>query len=773
MRVFAALLKKEFNSCLKNGMFFGVAFVYMLVSVGVAFYFGSYLDMHDTALYALFMWQPVILVALIPALSMRTWTEEYKSGTDEFLLTLPLSDSVLVLAKWAAVFGLLSLMALGLLPFILYSASRLHLDFCNIISNFIGLELMMMALSSLGCLISSLSRQLIKTYLFSVLLMSLWAWVPSSKFYMVYKNFLFAEFGVVDVLYFVLFSGGLLILNILALSLQRATMKYKRLKYWSFAFLLILGICLCLNTVYNFFPAKLDMTSAQIYTPKQQTKTLISKLDKPVTVEIYAAEDYLQQNPENQHFFEQIARFFKKYEILSQGMINVEILPVKAFSALEENILRRGLYYSENAKGSRNYFGAFFKLRDGSETVIKQFLPQRYAYVEKDAAIALLKLIQPQNVKKKIGVYLDKQQNLQPFEAIMLNLENDYDLHKIEDNTPYISPDTDMVILVNPKKLSALFLYAIDQYIINGGKLLVFLDFYTQRQVATINEQKLSLAPFFSHWGIKFKDYLTDEAFADKAFVTNKKQLNVAYAAAFTAENEDISVKPIIYTDKGDYIGAIFSGKLNSHYTDNPFYENNPSLRWLSWHAENKAAKFALVSDVDILDEDNWVDEHTDDKNPYSLIAKAANGEILRTITDVMVGNELYIKLPINMFNNNEQNIDIQLEYEAYKPYREQLDELSDILNEMQLELYQKSGGEANLLNKMVQISMAGKSLAKTEKQIEQLQYSAKQAKIQKIYEILILQAIIIPLLLIVLSGLILWIFGERKKRKIKEMFDD
>jgi hypothetical protein len=126
----------------------------------VAFYFGSYLDMHDTAIYALFMWQPLILVALIPALSMRIWTEEYKSGTDEFLLTLPLSDSVLVLAKWAAVFSLLSLMALGLLPFILYTASRLHLDFYNIMSNFIGLELMMMTLSSLGCLISSLSRQL-------------------------------------------------------------------------------------------------------------------------------------------------------------------------------------------------------------------------------------------------------------------------------------------------------------------------------------------------------------------------------------------------------------------------------------------------------------------------------------------------------------------------------------------------------------------------------------------------------------------------------------
>ena len=122
MQQFKALFKKESGSYFKSSFAYFIFFIYLFVSIGGAFYFGSYLAMHDTAVYALFYLQPIILSLLIPALTMRIWSDEYKSGTAEFLLTQPVSDKLSVSAKFAASGFLAVLMSLFLLPFIGYTA---------------------------------------------------------------------------------------------------------------------------------------------------------------------------------------------------------------------------------------------------------------------------------------------------------------------------------------------------------------------------------------------------------------------------------------------------------------------------------------------------------------------------------------------------------------------------------------------------------------------------------------------------------------------------
>lgn len=771
MQVFWALLKKECSGFFKNGIAYIALLIYLFTSVGMAFYYGSYLTAHDAALYALFMWQPLILMIIVPAITMRVWTEEYKTGTDEFLLTQPLADYVSVFAKFGAVYGLLSLMAAGLLPFVFGSAMWLHLDMGNVLCCFVGLELVMMLWSALGCLLSCFSRQMMTAYLLSVLFIALWIWLPFGYFDATYKNFLFGEIEIVDVLYFILCSGGLLGLNILTLTLKRTTMRYRVLKFSGFSFLLFGGIILSLLAIHNLAYRKFDLTSAKIYTLKQQTVDIVKTLNQPVTIEIFAAEDYLGENSVNRHFFEQIVCFSKKYEILSKGLITVEFMSVKAFSALENNILRRGLYFEENARGSRNYFGAFIKLRDGTETVIKQFIPQRYAYAEKDIDTALLKLIQPA-VHKKIGIYLDGRQNLQPLEGILLNLENDYDLVSIPENIPHISAKFDLLILINPKKLSALFLYALDQYVINGGKVAIFFDLYTKQQTDNINEQPLNIIPFLADWGIDFVENLTNEGEIDDFFVAHKKQLNISTAAVLRAVNKNLTVQPIIKAKDG-MIGVVLSGKFKSHYTENPFAANNPSLLYLPWREESETTQIAVIGDVDVLNDDNWIDEHSNDKNPYSLIAAAANGEMVRYLVDHLVGNEVYRTLPVNILNSNEQNILMQLQAAAYQSHVKPLQEYEMQLEQISNVLYQKSGGDEKLLRQMLQMSAKGQKLAQIKQKIERLQYQIKQAQIQKMYEIELLQIVLIPVGLMLLLGWLLKKIGKHRKQEIKEMFND
>ncbi|MBR3502461.1 MAG: ABC transporter permease, partial [Alphaproteobacteria bacterium] len=89
MQQFRALLKKELGSYFNNFLAYIVLFFYLLTSIGSAFYFGSYLAMTDNSLFAAFYLQPFILTVIIPAITMKVWSDEYRLGTAEFLLTQP------------------------------------------------------------------------------------------------------------------------------------------------------------------------------------------------------------------------------------------------------------------------------------------------------------------------------------------------------------------------------------------------------------------------------------------------------------------------------------------------------------------------------------------------------------------------------------------------------------------------------------------------------------------------------------------------------------
>jgi ABC-type transport system involved in multi-copper enzyme maturation permease subunit len=771
MRVFFTLLQKEISAGFKNGSAYWIFLIYLLVSIGTAFYFSSFLTMRDMALYALFSPQPIILAVLIPALTMRTWTSEYRLGTDEFLLTLPISDTILVAAKICAVWLLLSIMSLFLLPFIFYTSTWLHLDWSNLLLCWVGLELVFFMFSSLGCLISCLCRQLTAAYLISVLILGLLTSLSFSGLYSVYKDFLFAEISLADILYFVLSGCGFFILNIFALALYRSGKKQYIWRMSAFAILFLIGLSLSIIALFYLFPNKIDLTGTRTYSLKPQTLDIIKNTDQAITIDIYAAKDYLKQNPDNRFFFEQINRMVKKYQLKSAGQITVRSQIVEAFSDEEENILQKGLFFEENIYGSRNYFGAILRLNDGTETAIRQFLPQRRQYVEKDVDTAILKLTQPEKIRS-IGVYLDGQQNLDPFVSMFVNLENDYNVVNIEDNIYRISDKLDLLILVNPKKLPSVFLYAIDQYIMRGGKLIIFFDFLTRSQSLDNNKKDLDIVSFFPDWGIELQKDLPSEGELASQFITGRKNLNIFNAAEFAVNNKNLQVEPFITNGK-NYIGAILKGKIRSHYEHNPFADTNPSLRLLPYTELNENAQIALVGDVDLLDEKNWVSPQSSDRNPYSIIPTSANGEAARALVDYMAGNSIYINLPINNNTGNEQNISEQMMQLAQKVYQHQIAQNNENLEIIRAALYLKTGGDENKLRQMLQISSAGQELAKAEQQKENLAYLVQNEYTKQTHRALLSQIIIIPIFCLALLWGILRRRNKHRQKQISEIFHE
>ena len=129
-------------------------------------------------------------------------------------------------------------------------------------------------------------------------------------------------------------------------------------------------------------------------------------------------------------------------------------------------------------------------------------MPERQVYLEEDIDRALLKTAFPK-LKKNIGLYLEDEQNLDDFEGAALIWENEYQTGLLERNTFQIYKSADLVIVVNPKNISTVFMYALDQYVMSGGNLIVFLDRQTENQLDDINNSPIRLEKILRHWGIE------------------------------------------------------------------------------------------------------------------------------------------------------------------------------------------------------------------------------------------------------------------------------
>jgi len=236
------LYKREFFSFFNNYSAYFIVVIYLLLSLLTSFYFGLYYSIDNPSMNSFFSFQPQILAVIIPAITMRAWSDEYRSGTVETLLTFPISTASLVTAKFFACFTFSALLVLSTLPLLITTAAVAELDYLNIFSSYIGLFLSLGVFCAIGCTVSAFSSLPAVSYLFSVL--ASWAItgfnfnlltnqlskvLPNAPFYFEnslnfsthYQSFLNGQIGVDTVIYFISFAGFMLIFNSVVVSQRR------------------------------------------------------------------------------------------------------------------------------------------------------------------------------------------------------------------------------------------------------------------------------------------------------------------------------------------------------------------------------------------------------------------------------------------------------------------------------------------------------------------------------------------------------------------------
>lgn len=766
MQQFKTLFKKEFSAYFSGCLAYFVIFVYLFASFGGAFYLKSFLAAKDSALFSLFSFQPYVLAVIIPAITMKLWAEEYKSNSAEFLLTLPLDLNKIVGAKFCAAVSFCSILALGLLPFVFYTAYWFKLDWLNIFCAYIGVELFILLFCSIGIFLSSLSNNLIISYLLSIFTFLLLVALPETKLIMTYHNFMFAEIGLFDVFYFVSFT-------ILFLYLNKMIIEYRRNVYKNSGIMIVLLMCAAFmaNSLIcwgiSAFDYKIDFTTDSVYSLKKASKRIISQIKTPLDINLFIAEDYLREDYAAAYYFEQVSRFLKKYNSFSKGLIKLNINKVAAFSEEENNLISKGIYALSNKKGSKNYFGAIIDNKKGDEEVITQFLFNRQVYLEEDIDRALLKAAFPE-LKKPIGVYFDGEQNLDDYEGIALILENEYKIGVLDNTSYQIKKTAAEVVLINPKVLSPVFMYAIDQYVLNGGKLVIFIDRNTENQLDNVNNQVITIEKLLRHWGIELGKASFDEGTVVEKFNNSQYPLKIKSACEINLKNDNLTILPIIEND-GAMLGSLIGGEFVSYYNKNPYINTKIGGLMKPFRFKSDQGRIAIICDADILNEKNWIAENSPDRNIFGAIEKAGNGRFFLSLVDYMADNHIYDFLPKNKVIKNTSSIGDLIEKKIKQIDEAEYNQLKEDTNSLAQIVWEMADYDEEKVPTVMNLTDFGRQLQGLTKELNNMDYERVKNYNNFVTRLMIFWIIILPLIEALLVLIVRLVFARRKNKKIKE----
>lgn len=240
---------------------------------------------------------------------------------------------------------------------------------------------------------------------------------------------------------------------------------------------------------------KADITDQKLYTLSDGTKKILGKLTQPIKAKLYYAKTAALKGPDQIRYFNNYYEFVKalleEYVAVSKGKFELEVIDPRPFSEDEVQALRYGLKRFPITQEENFFFGLVLQTQFGVEKAIPFFSPDRETFVEYDISYLIDTAITRQ--KRRIGVlssigvmgddvsgYMAEmmmrqgQQPKGPW-TIVEQLRKQYEVESVPTDVNDIN-DVDILLVVHPKDLPEKTLFAIDQFVLKGGRLIAFVD---------------------------------------------------------------------------------------------------------------------------------------------------------------------------------------------------------------------------------------------------------------------------------------------------------
>ncbi len=167
MRNIWVIMRRELTGYFATPVAYVFLVIFLALSGSLTFYVGSFFERGQADLQSFFTYQPWLYLVLIPAISMRLWAEERKTGTAELLLTLPISISEAVLGKFLAAWSFTALALVFTFPIWITVNLLGSPDNGVIFAGYLGSLLMAGAYLAIGACFSALSKNQVVAFVVS------------------------------------------------------------------------------------------------------------------------------------------------------------------------------------------------------------------------------------------------------------------------------------------------------------------------------------------------------------------------------------------------------------------------------------------------------------------------------------------------------------------------------------------------------------------------------------------------------------------------------
>lgn len=278
--------------------------------------------------------------------------------------------------------------------------------------------------------------------------------------------------------------------------------------------ILVLFILVFVNLIFSRVNLRWDVTADKLYSLSDSTQKILANLNENVTIKVFYSKNVSYLPVYIKNYARRMLDFLSEYEFYSNGTVTIEVYNPTIDSEEEDWAQKYGIKAVNLGGGDTIYFGLVAVAADQEENIA--FLnPIREKHLEYDITRIITRV--QSSRKKKVAIISGLPVFGRPPQAFNMSgalqvtkpwlfvteLKKTYAVSEIKSTAESIPRDIDLLIMVQPKNLSVNLQYAVDQFVLNGGNVILFSDPFAVMDTRPGQPGDTSLEKLLTAWGVQ------------------------------------------------------------------------------------------------------------------------------------------------------------------------------------------------------------------------------------------------------------------------------
>jgi ABC-type uncharacterized transport system involved in gliding motility auxiliary subunit len=270
--------------------------------------------------------------------------------------------------------------------------------------------------------------------------------------------------------------------------------------------LLLVGLVL-VNYLASSLPVRVDATAESIYSLSAGTKTMLGKIEEPVSIDLYFTKDASGLPIAYKNYAARVQEMLRQYVRASRGKLTLNVINPRPDTPEEERATASGLTPQVAQQGGEQFFFGLIVTQADQQKTIPAFTPQREQFLEYDLSKLIYSVQQID--KRKLGLIsslplqgtspqemqmmMMMRRQPQPSQMVISELEQSFQIVPVEATAAELPSGLDVLLVAHPQNVSPKLQYAIDQFLLAGKPVIVAVDPASQHFKRQSNPQQMMM----------------------------------------------------------------------------------------------------------------------------------------------------------------------------------------------------------------------------------------------------------------------------------------